>query len=296
MMKEALQPATNSSSAVHMDDAEFERWVRLLESRTGVTVPPERKPFLVTGLRRRMRETGHDAFANYYEELLDGARGAVEWAALVDHLTVHETHFFRHLPSLELIRDEWLPTWLADAEPDLSLHALSVGCSTGEEAYSMAIVLDAALSQLAPPRHFGVTATDVSQSALAIAKKASYPVDRLAEIPKLYQAESVEPDGPGQFRIAPRVRKRVGFACVNLLHAARAPLRKLDLIYCQNVLIYFARERRGELLDGLARLLRPNGLLVLGPGEVTNWTHPQLLRSGGRQTLAYLRKPQETQA
>jgi chemotaxis methyl-accepting protein methylase len=80
------------------------------------------------------------------------------------------------------------------------------------------------------------------------------------------------------------------------MHAARAPLRQLDIIYCQNVLIYFARERRGELLDGLARLLRPNGLLVLGPGEVNNWTHPQLARTGGRQTLAYLRTPKETRA
>lgn len=295
-MKAVHTPEVESGSTVHMDDAEFERWVRLLESRTGVTVPPERKPFLVTGLRRRMREIGHDAFGTYYEELLDGARGAVEWAALVDHLTVHETHFFRHLPSLELIRDEWLPHWLAATPADQSLHALSVGCSTGEEAYSIAMVLDAALSQLIPPRHFGITAADVSQSALAVAKRAVYPGERLGEIPRPYQAEAIEPEASGQFRVAARIRKRVGFACVNLLHAARAPLRKLDLIYCQNVLIYFARERRGELLDGLARLLRPDGLMVLGPGEVTGWSHPQLIRFGGRQTLAFLRKPQETQA
>jgi type IV pilus assembly protein PilK len=80
------------------------------------------------------------------------------------------------------------------------------------------------------------------------------------------------------------------------MHASRAPLRQLDLIYCQNVLIYFARERRGELLDGLARLLRPNGLLVLGPGEITGWSHPQLVRIGGRQTLAFLRQSKETRA
>src|SRR5690606_5518812 len=88
-----------------LDDAEFDRWVRLLEARTGVIVPPERKPFLETGLRRRMRETGHTRFDAYYDELLAGAKGAMEWASLVDHLTVHETHFFRHPPSLDLIRD-----------------------------------------------------------------------------------------------------------------------------------------------------------------------------------------------
>jgi type IV pilus assembly protein PilK len=295
-MSMAASRALQSTAHPQMDDVEFERWVRLLEARTGVTVPLERKPFLVTGLRRRMRETGHTEFQRYYDELLDGARGAMEWAALVDHLTVHETHFFRHPPSLALIRDTWLPQWLASAPEDQTLHALSVGCSTGEEAYTLAILLDSALSQVLPQRRYGVTATDVSQPALAVARQAIYPNHRLDEIPQVYRESAVEPIEGDQFRINERLRKRVGFACVNLLHASRAPLRRLDLIFCQNVLIYFARERRGELLDGLARLLRPNGLLVLGPGEVTGWSHPQLARTGGRQTLAYLRNPKETQA
>ena len=192
-----------------LDDAEFDRWVRLLEARTGVIVPPERKPFLETGLRRRMRETGHTHFDAYYDQLTDGVRGQVEWASLVDHLTVHETHFFRHPPSLELIRDEWLPGWLQGAAPDVSLHALSVGCSTGEEAYSLALMLDAELSRIAPSRRFGVTATDVSQAALTVAKAAEYPMRRLAEIPAAYRG-GVEalPDGEN-FRIAERLRKQI---------------------------------------------------------------------------------------
>src|SRR5690606_5353646 len=212
---------------------------------------------------------------------------------LVDHLTVHETHFFRHPPSLQLIRDEWLPRWLANAPADQTLHALSVGCATGEEAWTLAMLLDAALSQVVPQRRFGITATDVSQPALAVARQARYPMARIDEVPQVYRNGSIELLEGDEFRIVERLRKRVGFACVNLLHASRAPLRQLDLIYCQNVLIYFARERRGELLDGLARLLRPNGILVLGPGEVTGWNHPQLKRTGGRQTLAYLRVAKE---
>ena len=290
------QPPAMVAPLPPMDDLEFGRWVRLLETRTGVTVPPERKLFLVTGLRRRVRETGHSDYRAYYEELLDGARGAMEWAALVDHLTVHETHFFRHLPSLEMIRDEWLPGWQAEAAPEQGLHALSVGCSTGEEAYTLAMLLDQAFAGTEPPRRFGITATDVSQPALSLARVATYPLGRLEEIPARYRSDTVELLADEQFRIAERLRKRVGYACVNLMHASRAPLRQLDLIYCQNVLIYFARERRGELLDGLARLLRPNGLLVLGPGEVTGWTHPQLVRTGGRQTLAFLRQSKETRA
>lgn len=295
-MKAAASHPTRGLQPLPMDDLEFARWVRLLESRTGVTVPPERKPFLVTGLRRRMRETGHSDYHSYYEDLLDGARGAMEWAALVDHLTVHETHFFRHQPSLDLIRKDWFPLWSSAVGVEQTVHALSVGCSTGEEAYTLAMVLDAAIADEGSQRHFGITATDVSQPALSMARSATYPLSRLEEIPPALRVTAVDAIDETSFRICERLRKRVGFACVNLMHASRAPLRQLDLIYCQNVLIYFARERRGELLDGLARLLRPNGLLVLGPGEVTNWTHPQLVRTGGRQTLAFLRQPKETRA
>lgn len=288
-MAMALSQLMQELEPGQMDDVAFQRWVRLLESRTGVTVPLERKPFLVTGLRRRMREAGFSDFGVYYNELLNGPRGQMEWASLVDHLTVHETRFFRHLPSLALIQDQWLPGWLAKAPVDQSLHALSVGCSTGEEAYTLAMVLDEGLGRAEPPRRFGITATDVSQPALSVARAGAYAPHRLEEIPEPYRGRAVELDPNGSLRVVDRLRRRIGFACVNLLHATRAPLRQLDLIYCQNVLIYFARDRRGELLDGLARLLRPNGLLVLGAGEITGWTHPQLTRTSGRQTLAFLR-------
>lgn len=290
-----LASSISGSGVRPMDDAEFERWVRLLETRTGVIVPPERKPFLETGLRRRMREIGQTRFDAYYDELLAGARGAIEWASLVDHLTVHETHFFRHPPSFELIQS-WLPSWLQATADDASLHALSVGCATGEEPYSLALLLEAGLSSVSPARRFGVTATDVSQAAIVVARAAEYPLQRLVEIPGAYR-DGIErlPDGD-HFRIVERVRKRIGFACVNLLHASRAPLRKLDIIYCQNVLIYFARERRGEMLDALVGLLQPNGLLVLGPGEAPGWSHPQMRRTGGPQTLAYLRTSEEIRA
>jgi len=293
-----VSAATSGSTTAMrpLDDAEFDRWVRLLEARTGVIVPPERKPFLETGLRRRMRETGHTGFQTYYDDLVKGARGAIEWAALVDHLTVHETHFFRHPPSLELIREQWLPRWLDTSAPDASLHALSIGCSTGEEAFSLAMVLDAELAGLAPGRLFGVTATDVSQAALAVARAGEYPMRRISEIPVSHRAQVEALPDAENFRIVDRLRKRVGFACVNLLHASRAPLRRLDIIYCQNVLIYFARERRGEMLDALVDLLQPNGLLVLGPGEAPGWNHPDMRRTGGPQTLAFLRNTKETLA
>src|SRR5947209_3474463 len=122
-----------------MDDSEFERWASLLEKRTGVVVPLTRKTFLVTSVRGRMRETGHASFADYFADLQKVPEGAIEWTTLVDRLTVHETHFFRHQPSFDMIAKDWLPKATAAAAG--ALHAWSVGWSSGEEASTLAMVL-----------------------------------------------------------------------------------------------------------------------------------------------------------
>ena len=273
-----------------MDDREFSRWVDLLERRTGVVVPLDRKSFLVTGVRARMREIGHASFAQYFDGLLTGAKGAIEWATLVDRLTVHQTHFFRHQPSFDLISRQWLPEYLA-ASPVGAVHAWSVGCSTGEEAYTLAIVLDETIARISTEkRYFGITATDISAPALSIGRSGTYSMAKLREIPVGYRPAYCRVHETGDtFEVVPELRKRVGFVQFNLMDVARSPLKRLDLIFCQNVLIYFARERRGVLLEALTELLKPGGLLVLGPGEVLGFVDPALSRIGGAQTLAYRR-------
>lgn len=277
-----------ANGVVNMDDGEFSRWVDLLERRTGVVVPAARKAFLVTGVRSRMRETGHGSFAEYFTELLSGNKGAIEWATLVDRLTVHETHFFRHQPSFDLVAKDWLPRHLAKHATE-SIHAWSLGCSTGEEAYSLAMLLDDALGKQANGKvYFGITATDISAPALAVGRAGTYPLARLEEIPTHLRSRYCELDGNGEtFTVTENLRKRLGFVQFNLMDVARAPLKALDLIFCQNVLIYFDRNRRVILLEALAELLKPGGMLVLGPGEVLGFTHPLLARIGGPQTLAY---------
>ena len=272
-----------------MDDSEFERWASLLEKRTGVVVPLKRKAFLVTSVRGRMRETGHGSFQDYFSDLQKIPEGAIEWTTLVDRLTVHETHFFRHPPSLAMIAQDWLPRVTKDAK-ETSLHAWSVGCSSGEEAYTLAMVLDRYLSSRNGAKlYFGVTATDVSLPALAVGRAGLDPRQKFEESPPEYSEQYCETLDADSFRIRESLRKRVGFSQFNLLDAVSASMKRLDLIFCQNVLIYFARERRRELLVTLANLLKPGGLLVLGSGEVTNFAHAQLTRIENRNVLAFQR-------
>jgi type IV pilus assembly protein PilK len=279
---------STSTPMPSMDDAEFARWADMLEKRTGVVVPLTRKAFLVTSVRARMRETNRASFEDYFSDLQKVPEGAIEWTTLVDRLTVHETHFFRHMPSLQYIAEQWLPT--VSQRATTGLHAWSVGCSSGEEAYTLAMVLHRNLpARKGSKSYFGVTATDVSLPALAVGRAGLYPANKFDEIPDEYRKNYCEEMDRDSFRIVEPLRKRVGFASFNLLDAATAPMKRLDLIFCQNVLIYFARERRRELLAALANLLKPGGLLMLGPGEVTNFANPRLRRVEHRHVLAYLR-------
>ncbi len=273
-----------------MADTQFQRWVQLLEKRTGIVIPPSRRDFLESNLRQRMRETGHASFDEYYEELQNGVRGALEWTTLVDRLTIHQTHFFRHQPSFAYVRDQWLPEYTSRADWHGSVEGWSVGCATGEEAYSLGMALESGLAQVGRSTYFGVSATDVSQPALATGRQARYPIHKLREIPPEYAERYVERVDENHFTIRDSVRRRIAFSVFNLLELDRRSLPPLDLVYCQNVLIYFARDLRLLLLNRLASLLRPGGVVVLGSGEVMSYTNPMLERVTHRAVLAYRRR------
>ena len=197
--------------------------------------------------------------------------GALEWEILVDRLTVHETSFFRHPPSFELLENQVAEEFAASGRR--SFHAWSAGCSTGQEAWSIAMVLDRVAQR--EDFSYGVTGSDISNPSLRQARSALYGRSQLQEVPGEYRLRYCVPGGGGQFALAETLRRRVAFAVMNLLEVERCPLSDLDLIFCQNVLIYFPRPRRQLILQQFADRLRPGGYLIIGPGDVSNWSHPQ---------------------
>ncbi len=288
-MPATISNKVDQASLAPMDEAEFRRWVAMIERRMGAVLPAERKTFLVTRLRMRMRETGHTSFQSYYDSLGNGVKGQIEWVTLVDRLTVQQTSFFRHAPSFDLIEREWLPQFIAQRLTHDPLNVWSVGCSTGEEAYSLAMCVDAALEGEGSARGFGISATDISREALNIARNGKYPSSRFGELPERFQKRYCKLVGD-EFEIGEELKRRLGFAMFNLIDMQSAPQKRVDLAFCQNVLIYFAREHRRELMHAVADRLTPGGLMILGPGEILSFSHPALERVGGPKTLAFRRK------
>lgn len=276
----------NSGCFPDIDDRQFADWTSLLERRAGLFIPRERKSFLANGLRIRMRETGCKNLREYYLQLSRGITQAKEWSMLVDCLTVHETCFFRHSSSIRLVEDVVLPEVMDRSE---GFNVWSVGCSTGEETYSLAMQIDAYRSKQRKEWFYGVTGTDISLPTLHHARKGVYLNRRLGRISTEFQARYTQPISDNRFEVVGTLRERVCFAQLNLRDIERAPFAKMDLIFCQNVLIYYDRERRGDLVESLVPILRPGGILVLGPGELLHWQHPEMKKVPYADTLAYRR-------
>ncbi len=280
-----------SDALPDMDEQEFARWAALIESRTGMSMPAARRSFLVTSVGLRMREAGFHTHEDYYRYLTSGVRGNVEWAALVDRLTVHETHFLRDPRALEFLTQQVFPERMAARAPDDAVHVWSAGCSTGEEAYTLAMVLDRFLHAAGCPQNFGVTGTDISLQSLATARAGLYGQRRARELPDDYLTRYFETVEGGRLRVAQRLRRRVCFAQMNIMDAGRLGSQEADVIYCQNLLIYFDRGRRQAIADGLVHHLRPGGVLVLGAGELVGWQRADMERVRNRwDVLAYRRR------
>jgi chemotaxis protein methyltransferase CheR/type IV pilus assembly protein PilK len=163
-----------------------------------------------------------------------------------------------------------------------------VGCSSGEKAYSLAIVAEEEL--IARGFYYGVTATDVSLAVLAKAKKAVYAQRKLDNLTEHQKNNYFIKHDDRSYVVKQNVKERICFAQLNVLNLNKAPMHGMDIIFCQNMLIYFRRWRRKEIVNRLAERLAPGGLLVLGLGEVTDWKHPELERVDDNKTLAFIRR------
>lgn len=274
-----------------LDDRHVQSWLDLVEERTGVVILPERKAFLMAGLRARMQDLGLGDYDSYYKLLSRDQAWSREWSHLIDRLTVHETSFFRHAPSLQLLTQEILPGFVTrNAGSSRGFQVWSLGCSTGEEPYTLAMLTQQYFDQLGDGRRYGVTATDISQPSLNTARLGIYGERRMRGVSKSLREKFCVELGDGQVQIADELRRRICFAQLNALHIESFPLRDVDLIFCQNMLIYFPRFRRLQIIETLVKRLAPCGVLVLGPGDLPCWAHPEFTRVRFEGTLAYQRQ------
>ena len=265
----------------------------LISERMGLHFQEERWPDLIRGLERAATSLGFDNVHTFIAHLLADRFGQREVHALATHLTIGETYFFRTPETFNLLESRLLPELIAAQQnSNRRLRIWSAGCATGQEAYSLAIVV----SRLIPKRadwDITILATDINPDALATAKAADYTQWSFRDTPPWVANTYFTRTGSGRFLLDPAIRDMVTFRYLNLAEDSYPSLAsgvgEFDLVLCRNVIMYFSREVARQVADRLQKSVRDGGYLMVTASEGSRDFHLPSLVSGGE--IVYKKAP-----
>lgn len=245
---------------------EFRLLRELINRFCGITFSDDALYVFERRLRERVRELGLDDFTQYYQHLRYHPNAKAEIEAAVDALVTNETYLFREEYQLRAFRQEILPELRErlGREGRRNLTVWSAGCSTGEEVYTLAILVeDSDLFRGWDVRIFG---NDISRRVLATARRATYGASSFRAMPQRFE-RYFEHVGDAR-QVVPHIRAMCHFGHLNLLERDRSALiGRADAIFCRNVLIYFDERARRQVIDTFYERLSPGGYLLLGHSE-----------------------------
>ncbi|CAM3570053.1 Chemotaxis protein methyltransferase [Bordetella sputigena] len=255
-------------------DKEFAQFQRFIYEAAGITLTPAKKALVSGRLSKRVHARGADSYGDYFA-LLQGAQGAAEMQIAIDLLTTNETYFFREPRHFDVLRrlatvstagPAAAARGQARAGAQAPFRVWSAASSTGEEAYTAAMVLR---DCLAGTRPFEIVGTDISTRVLERARTGHYSEQRARQMPDDYRKRfCLKGTGPqaGTLLVDRAVRAHVRFVHANL-NAPLPDLGRFDVIFLRNVMIYFNGDTKRQVVERVLGLLKPGGHLFIGHSE-----------------------------
>jgi chemotaxis protein methyltransferase CheR len=250
-------------SAVNISDSEFTQFQRFIYEAAGITMAPSKKALVSGRLAKRLAHCGVNSYGEYFKLLASG-KSPAEVQTAVDLLTTNETYFFREQKHFDLLREVALKA-AASAQP---FRVWSAASSTGEEAYSIAMVLADCLGE----RAWEVVGTDISSRVLERARTGHYPLARAQGIPQSYLKRfCLKGTGTqeGTLLVQKSLRGRVQFLPGNL-NEALPKIGEFDVVFLRNVMIYFNGNTKREVVGRAIGLLKRGGYFLVGHSETLN--------------------------
>jgi chemotaxis protein methyltransferase CheR len=265
-----------------MSSKEFDRLSDFIIEHCGIKMPPAKKIMLESRLQKRLRTLGMASFREYCEFLFDSAEGGSELVHMIDAVTTNKTDFFREPVHFQFLTETTLPEFLAESEITGRKKFLvwSAGCSSGEEPYTLAMVLDDFAAQHPDFLH-SILATDISTRVLEKARAGIYEQHLVEGIPSSFKQKYFlrSKDRTKKLvRVVPALRACISFQRVNLMDEHLIIPEKADAIFCRNVIIYFERATQYKLLSKLCLSLKTGGYLFLGHSETVHGFDLPLVR------------------
>lgn len=256
---------------------QFEILSKFIYEELGIKLPPAKQTMLESRLQRRLREVNMNTFDEYIEYVFSKEGKYNELIHMLDVVTTNKTDFFREPLHFDFLRDLVIPEFTKNF-PNRQLQIWSAGCSSGEEPYTLAMVLQdiVAMGKLTD---YNIYATDISTKILQKALMAIYLENRTNDVPlsikKKYFLKSKDPLNP-TLRIIPQLRSKIRFDRLNFMDDFyNTPTNYYDIIFCRNVIIYFDRQTQEKVIKRLCNKLKTGGYFFLGHSEsITNMDLP----------------------
>jgi len=254
---------------------DYARLCDLIYAEAGIHLGHDKKTMLEVRIKRRLKELSLTSYGQYCDYLFGHQGLKDEIVPLIDVVTTNKTDFFREPKHFEFLVAKALPELTAQSASGRPLVVWSAGCSTGEEPYTLAIVLsEYALTH--PGFRFKILATDISTTVLARAERGVYSDEVVAPVAsalkRKYFMRGREP-GSSRVRVVPELRRLVEFRRLNFMDADYGLSERADAIFCRNVIIYFDRPTQERILGKLACHLVPRGYLFVGHAETLHDMH-----------------------
>ncbi|MGD8432707.1 MAG: CheR family methyltransferase [Syntrophobacterales bacterium] len=274
-----------------LSDKEFKSFRDLIAERAGIYFEPGKQDLLRTNLLQRMEDCGLSSFADYFQ-LLSSPAGTKEFDHLLNLIIIPETYFFRDQAQFRALEHSIIPEILKNkTDSGSSLRIWSAGCSTGEEPYTIALIVAAGKAKLKyPPVH--ILATDVSNAALEAARRGIYGARSVRDVPKEY-LNLYFTEKKGKYFLDESIKQMVEFSYFNLV-TKPYPLIEMsgwDIIFCRNVTIYFQHESTKKVIHNFYQSLRPGGYLFAGYSESLRYLSDEFTTVQVGGTFVYKKEP-----
>jgi chemotaxis protein methyltransferase CheR len=263
----------NLAPSLELSAASLTQFSEFVTETLGIKMNSSKLPMLQGRLQRRLRDLGLDSLEAYREFLFERDGGAAELQHFIDAVTTNKTDFFREPQHFDVLVNKVLPVLAPrglDGVPgSWRCKVWSAPCSSGEEPYTLAMVLAEYASRV-PGFDYAVLGTDISSRMLLHAERGVYDVERIEPVPAALRSRYLlrsRDRGHPRVRIVPDLRRRVTFRSLNFMDRDYRVRDTFDVIFCRNVLIYFDKPTQEAVVRRLARHLRPDGFLFLGHSE-----------------------------
>lgn len=259
------------SSRLTTDD--FDCLSQMIYDRVGIQLVPAKKTMLEARLQKRLRHLQLESFQDYCTLLKTSKQKETEMVQMIDLVTTNKTDFFREPDHFDYLVNTVLPEWLKNSfSGSRKLLIWSAGCSSGEEPYTLAMVLQDYAKQN-QGFDFQIIASDISTKVLEKALMAIYEEEKVIPVPERmkrnYLLKSKDRQKP-VVRIVSELRQKVRFRRINFMDSDYGIKEKADIIFCRNVIIYFDRQTQEEVLNRFYRQLAPGGYIFMGHSETLN--------------------------